>query len=377
MRIITFLPDPPAIRATLYELSQKSGRLDIAVAFVGSDWWDLLGNFSGQIRIVCWLSSTNTNPRAVADMIDRGHIKVKQHDSMHAKVYLAPRLGAIVGSANLSKAALTHIDTAGQSEAAVLVRDQAAMSAITSWFQGLWTAPDTRKITKVDLVSAMRAWDAARKRDWPTGATGARTSGKRNGFVFPPLPKVPADLARLASRLRDLKLEASLGGHYKFFSSLDPRVINPSERSQIAKYLTSWNKREWVTASILKEPITRTRRGLTLLYDESKDIRDRLDRVEDEGLLPGLRIPSLSQLLYWRKPRRYSPFNKKTDFFLTRNKLRLRGASKANGASYANWLSYSTRLQHWLGLPTQGHVDRVVSAYYDRFAPKKQISSKA
>jgi hypothetical protein len=63
------------------------------------------------------------------------------------------------------------------------------------------------------------------------------------------------------------------------------------------------------------------------------------------------------------------PFNKKTDFFLARNKLRLRGASKANGASYANWLNYSTRLQHWLGLPTPGHVDRVVSAYYDRLPP--------
>ena len=243
MRSVTFLPNPPSIRAALHGLSQKSGKLDIAVAFVGSDWWDLLSNFSGRIRVVCWLSSTNTNPRAVADMIERGHIQVKQHDSMHAKIYLAPHLGAIVGSANLSKAALTHIDTAGQSEAAVLVRDQVAMSAITSWFQGLWTAPETRKITKADLVSATRAWDAARRRDWPTGATGARTSGKRKGFVFPPLPKVPADLARLASGLRELKLEASLGGHYKFFSSLDPKIITPSERGQIAKYLTSWNKR--------------------------------------------------------------------------------------------------------------------------------------
>jgi hypothetical protein len=364
MTVSRFLPDPSAIRAALHQLSQQTGNLDIAVAFIGSDWWDLLGNFSGRIRAVCWLSSTNTNPYAVADMLRRPTVQVKQRDSMHAKVYLVPHRGAIVGSANLSKAALNHLDTAGQSEAGVLVEEKGGVRAITRWFQDLWIDAETREITQPDLARAYRGWNLARSSDRrPSG-------GKRPPMLFLPQlsQPVPTRLLRLSREVRGLRLETSLGKPYAFISALNPKTVSPAQRLQIVEYLTEWNKRRWVSAELEREPVSKVRTGLTILFDESIDLRDRLARIEREGLLPGLRIPSLSLLLYWRKPRRYLPFNKKTNIFLRDYKLRLRGAGRTSAATYANWIAYSTQLQQWLKLPTPGHVDRVVSAHYSRFA---------
>ena len=361
MQDILFLPDPPAIRVALHQLTHKSGKLDVAVAFIGADWWDLLGNFSGKTRVICWLSSVNTNPYAVAGMLRRANLRAKQHNSMQAKIYLAPKVGAIVGSANLSKAALNEFDTAGQCEAAVLVRDRTALSEINSWFEEMWTSASTREITSPQLAAAKSAWDEAR----------ANASHKGNGrgqpsrtLVYPPPPAVPARLKRIAREVQKLKLEETLKP-YALLSSLDPAALTRGERKQVIEYLRSWAKRRWVYSALEKEPISRTRRGLTVLFDESKDIRDRLESLENLGLFPGLRIPSLSLLLYWRNPRRYLPFNHKTEVFLQDFKRQLRGASATSAACYANWLDYSNRLYEWLELPYPGHVDRVVSRYYD------------
>src|SRR3979411_2344633 len=111
----TFLPNPGAIREAIYAL-QKQTKLDIAVAFVGADWGELLGEYRGRIRLVCWLFSTNTNPYAVEDLIEN-RVEVRQRHSMHCKIYIAPGFGVVVGSANLSKAALAEGDTSGQDEA--------------------------------------------------------------------------------------------------------------------------------------------------------------------------------------------------------------------------------------------------------------------
>jgi hypothetical protein len=369
MAVTKLLPDPPAIRAALHDISQESGKLDIAVAFVGSDWLDLLGNFSGQVRVVCWLSSTNTNPYAVSDMLRRAHVRVKQRDSMHAKIYLAPHSGAIVGSANLSKAALNEADAAGQCEAGMLVRDRDVLAAITAWFQKLWASAATREIAPADLSAAKRAWESARANQ--RIAKGGRQKPLHEPTVdaLPALPPtVPARLKRLAQEMRGLNLARDLGKPHTLLSSLDPTAVTPSQRLEVIDCLTAWNKRRWVCDAIEEEPITKVRRGLTVLFDKSKDVRERLDRVERDGLLPGLRIPSLSLLLYWREPELYVPFDQKTEIFLRDFKLRGRGISDGNGTCYSRWLSHATRIQPWLELPTLGHVDRVVTAYRDRFA---------
>ncbi len=80
-----FLANPRAIRQALREALAEAGSLDMAVAFVGKDWQDILGGFRGRVRLVCWLSSTNTNPYAVEDMLARRSFSVRQLDAMHAK----------------------------------------------------------------------------------------------------------------------------------------------------------------------------------------------------------------------------------------------------------------------------------------------------
>lgn len=49
-----FLPDPSSIRKAVVELASDCKRLDLAVAFIGSEWERLIGNYLGPIR--CWTS---------------------------------------------------------------------------------------------------------------------------------------------------------------------------------------------------------------------------------------------------------------------------------------------------------------------------------
>jgi hypothetical protein len=134
--------------------------MDLAVAFVGQDWRDAIADFSGRLRVVCWLSSTNTNPYAVRQMMRDDRVEVRQRDAMHAKVYVGRTVGAVVGSANLSRRALDSADVSGQHEAAVLLHDAANRSAIGRWFGRLWD--DAAPITRGDLDRAVEAYKRAR-----------------------------------------------------------------------------------------------------------------------------------------------------------------------------------------------------------------------
>lgn len=55
---MTFLPDPAEIRRCLVEGFEDSKSLDAAVAFIGIDWADLIGTFSGQVRVVACPATT-------------------------------------------------------------------------------------------------------------------------------------------------------------------------------------------------------------------------------------------------------------------------------------------------------------------------------
>jgi phosphatidylserine/phosphatidylglycerophosphate/cardiolipin synthase-like enzyme len=123
--VFAFLRNPGEIRRALAQLAGPDRRLDVAVAFVGDDWRDTLRGFDTRLRVICWLTSTNTNPMAVRQLIRHtcdGHQgrRFRQWDNMHAKVYLAAPAGAIIGSANLSRRALAaEPEISGQDEAAV------------------------------------------------------------------------------------------------------------------------------------------------------------------------------------------------------------------------------------------------------------------
>lgn len=162
---MTFLRSPHAIRQALTDGLVTARSLNAAVAFVGRDWRDLLGNFNGSIRFVCWLSSTNTNPYAVEQMVSRG-INVRHLDAMHAKVYLCSGVRhrlAIVGSANLSAAALADHDNSGQYEAAMATRDIARCRDVQAWFDDLWSRASP--VHEGDVDNAKRAWHTARERE--------------------------------------------------------------------------------------------------------------------------------------------------------------------------------------------------------------------
>lgn len=156
-----FLRDPSEIREAVTNLQKNGKSLDLAVAFVGADWQEMLSECKDHIRVICWLSSTN--PHAVQDMMERPGTEVRQRDGMHCKVYLSPRTGAVVGSANLSKAALAKDGNSGQDEAAVLVTAPSLIRDIREWFERMWSDQGTRPITSCDLERAIERWSLARR----------------------------------------------------------------------------------------------------------------------------------------------------------------------------------------------------------------------
>ena len=102
-----------------------------------------------------------------------------------------------------------------------------------------------------------------------------------------------------------------------------------------------------------------------MLFDESVDIRSRLEQIFRNGYLSGLRMPSLSLLLYWRNPERYPPYNNRTKRFLDDFKLQERGMSASSPQCYEMWLRFAARLSQKLHLPTVGHIDRIVELHYE------------
>lgn len=77
----------------------KGKKLRLAVAFWGTGSENLLGDaLGGDIRIICNLKSGGTNPYVLENF---PRDKVKQHDHLHAKVYIGEDK-VVVTSANAS-----------------------------------------------------------------------------------------------------------------------------------------------------------------------------------------------------------------------------------------------------------------------------------
>src|SRR5205823_6597770 len=130
-----------------------------------------LADHRGKLRLICWLSSTNTDPYAVEHLMrNRPDTDVRQRNSMHAKVYLAPKTGAIVGSSNLSKAALSESENSGQHKAGVLLTEQSIVGEVEQWFEAMWSDTKyTRPITELDIAKAKVCWDKTKQSRLQTG----------------------------------------------------------------------------------------------------------------------------------------------------------------------------------------------------------------
>jgi hypothetical protein len=134
-----------------------------AVAFWGSGAEQLFSK-SKPPKIICNLQSGGTNPKVIRTLRDAYKAEVKQHDALHAKVYLSES-GAVIASANASANGLGFegSEQAGWREAGVLVEDPP--STIAAWFKSLWQ--ESRPISERDLEIAMVKW-RNRRRSKPT-----------------------------------------------------------------------------------------------------------------------------------------------------------------------------------------------------------------
>jgi hypothetical protein len=357
----TFLPNPAAIRQAIHGLATDSKRLDLAVAFIGPEWQRLLGNYLGPIRVICWLSHPATDPDAVKLLMTRKDAVVMQRTGLHTKVYLAPGVGAIVGSANLSHPALADRAGLPQCEAGVRVTDQTLVKEIGNWFNLLWKdLPRTKTISEADLESAKKE-----RKKWPIQV--ANTTNP-----IPPLPKkLPLVITTLAKQVQGIDLmEEFRQKHEELSATIAKPRLHRADISKLADLLASWTGHRPIYKRFEAQPAAIVLRGLRTLFDEGKDVRDRLQEIKEKRLLKGLRIPAMSLLLYWYRPDAYPPFDRKTKTFLKYMKIEDRGMSASSPACYSTWLEFAELLRTRLQLPSVGHVDRVVSRCYGKIKPK-------
>ena len=359
-----FLPDPGNIRKCIVKSLEKSSSLDAAVAFVGRDWGDIIGTFSGRIRVVCWLSSPNTNPYAVEQMMKRKNILVRQLPAMHAKVYIlkgqSPR--CVVGSANLTGAALSEENASGQYEAAVEISDRRRVKTVERWFRGLWK--DTRSISQDDLASAKDVWNKARRR---RGGLGKTTGGPRPSGSAASLLSVDwepqGQLVDLADKVRRMDF-----AEFDKYKSVLVRIVRRGREvdvNQLIKFVAAWTGHEGIYQPALEEPAKQVRKAFRTLFDHSRNVDGRLRDLDTDGSskINGFGLASLTMILYWRFPREYPPFNRRTKRFLEDFELQELVPKTLSPAQYAKWIAFCQDLSGRLGLPSSGHIDRLVWEY--------------
>ena len=359
-----FLSSPGSIRKCLVNELQDAESLDAAVAFIGRDWADILGTFPGPVRIVCWLSSPNTNPFSVEQMMQRDRICVRQLSTMHAKVYIlnghTPR--CIVGSANLTGAALSEENASGQYEAAVDIVEREVVQTISRWFADLWGNADL--ISDSDLSSAKDAWEKAQStRSNPEQKRNRRKDSKVVGSNFPPRWNPSKKLNKLADQVRDADLL-----EFGEYDDLLLRVANQGTRDdvqELIEYVARWTGHVGAYMPALQETEKRIRNAFTTLFDRSRPVEDRLKDLNSVKAykINGFGLASLTIILYWRFPTEYPPFNTRTQRFLKDFKFDRILPRTLSPSQYGRWIVFAQELSARLRLPSAGHIDRLVWEY--------------
>lgn len=360
-----FLPDPGSIRKCIVKALEKSKSLDAAVAFVGWDWADIIGTFTGQTRVICWLSSPNTNPYAVEQMMKRKNICVRQLPAMHAKVYIlkgqSPR--CVVGSANLTGAALSEENASGQYEAAFEVSDERRTGTIERWFRGLWS--DARPISQNDLVSAKNAWNKARR---SKGGSEKRKKTGRNlwegsGSCFSSDWEPQDELINLADKIRDKDFT-----QFEEYRTVLSRIVRRGQNVDVIEligFVAAWTGHAGIYQPALRESEDKIRKAFRTLFDHSRSVESRLYDLDTRGSckINGFGLASLTMILYWRFPGEYPPFNRRTRRFLKDFEFDGLVPKHLSPAQYGKWITFCQELSARLDLPSAGHIDRLVWEY--------------
>jgi len=155
------------------------GDLLLAVAFWGRGAESIvLSKRRATTKLICNLRSGATNPETISSLRKEEGVVVRQHDRLHAKVILGPKM-ALVGSANLSSNGLNleAEETDGWEEAGVIVTESLQLKSIRQWFESLWR--DAREVTDNDLEEAISIWASRRGT-----RIKSRQGDKKNGFTL-------------------------------------------------------------------------------------------------------------------------------------------------------------------------------------------------
>lgn len=306
--------------AEVKKLVQVSERLDIAVAFWGEGSDALIVPATNRAaRIICNLSSGGTNPTPIRKLIELGFV-VKQQNDLHAKVILSTDV-AIVGSANLSTNGLQLEggESAGWSEAGVLVTTSEELRDIARWFEAEWSR--AREITTSHLDSAEAAWLLRRK---------ARPKLKQAKSLFDLAPSEVRDRGVYILIWSDDASEGAYAAHLELVSKAEEDgLISPEALSQLSFYedlgevpqdaiLISFKRHGngkfscdgvWLRVADLDQPANEVHRGLQIVKEihevqgvkigarQRRELEKKLGpllenlRVEFEGNYSGAIIP--------------------------------------------------------------------------------------
>ena len=143
----------------------KGSKVRCAVAFWGKGA-ETLFHPQGEWKIICNLNMGGTNPYAIRKIAGDKLAKldrVRQHDKLHAKIYLNDH-EAIVTSANASANGLGQEDKelSGWIETGVRITTAEELEALRAWFTELWDKK-AKRITSENLDEAEAIWKWRRR----------------------------------------------------------------------------------------------------------------------------------------------------------------------------------------------------------------------
>ena len=268
----------------------------------------------------------------------------------------------IVGSANLTAAALSEENASGQYEAAVDIGDTQKIRTVKRWFENLWN--EAQPISQVDLRSAKAAWEKARSNRH--GSSKKKSDSKASGEVdFPfPVDWTPhRDLVNLASKVRDW--DYSKFNKYRSVLSRIVRHGREDDLKALILFVAEWTSHAGKYRPALEEPESRIRRAFKTLFDHSNSVEDRLRELDSGGTckIKGFGLASLTMILHWRIPTEYPPFNRRTQRFLRDFGFGEFIPKTLSPVQYGKWIAFAQELSARLDLPSSGHVDRLVWEY--------------
>ena len=271
------------------------------------------------------------------------------------------RSSCIVGSANLTGAALSVDGASGQYEAAIHTRSKDVVENASIWFDELWK--DANSITEADLSDAKRAWKKARKGKTHSGNRKRRNSGsRRTGPLLPPDWEPTRELLKLAKQVKNSDLS-----EFAEHRNLVSRIAERGRRNDVERLISlvaSWTGHAGVYEPALTHGSTRIRQAFRILFDHSRSIESRLKELNSGGgsKIPGFGLPTVTTILYWRFPAEYPAFNRQTKAFLKKFEFVDLLPKALSPTQYGIWLSFAQELSGRLQLPSAGHIDRLVDS---------------